>query len=293
MSFDLVLQKEQEVNNFARSLIDRPAFDAIQVTLPVSSSPEIAFIRATSWLYCLYFEAGRVSLRFLKDRGVGYAVMDRTQSDHHQEAVRCLRTELHHNLGYQDSDQVARKTAEHWRREACGSAFPATGAQWQNCHERLVEDASELLTSILWVLRRIEAEGEGAREYLDEWIRRLERSWTAAEFDPVIEDAKYRLGLPALDTVRFRNRHVDRWRKALDLLEDGFDFVHETTRLIEKTLVDESSHVLPITGNDIIMHLKVEPGPEIARLLREARLIHEERHLDRDAILEHLRQSQG
>ena len=81
---------------------------------------------------------------------------------------------------------------------------------------------------------------------------------------------KYRLGREALSTVGFRQRHLDRWRKQLDLLDEGFDFGYEATRLVEKTLLDEDSVVLPITGRDIIESLGVKPGPRVGYLLEQA-----------------------
>jgi len=71
-------------------------------------------------------------------------------------------------------------------------------------------------------------------------------------------------------TVKFRQRHCERWRKQLEKLEDGFDFDFEATRLIEKALLDDDSNVLPITGKDVIDAIGVEPGPIVATLLQEA-----------------------
>jgi hypothetical protein len=271
MSFDKVLRAHQNINSLARSMIRRTAFDELHVILPDPNSPEPGFIRATSWLYCLYFEAGQVSLTFLRRLGEAYAIVDRESSDRHVEAVRCLRTELHHNLGFADSDHHARTAAEIWRRKACGTVLPHTDEEWRSCYDRLIDDAYIFLGGINDVVRRIESEGEMAQAHIDQWLQRLDRSWTAAEFDPLVEDAKFRLGRNALNTVAFRNRSIDRWRKQLELLDDGFDFNFEVTRLIEKTLLDEDSIVLPITGRDIIESINIKPGPQVGALLEEAR----------------------
>ena len=221
MSFEEVLRSHQGIDTLARSLIGRPAFDELHVLLPDPTSPEPSFIRATSWLYCLYFEAGRVSLTFLRRLGEAYALVDRETSDQHIEAVRCLRTELHHNLGFADSDLATRTAAEGWRRKACGTALPRTPEHWSGCYKRIVHDSHTFLGGVDAVVRRIESDGDGARQHIDDWLRRLQRNWTAPEFDPLIDDAKYQLSREALNTVAFRNRHVDKWRQHLDLLEDG------------------------------------------------------------------------
>jgi hypothetical protein len=288
MSFEEVLRSHQGINTLARSLLGRPAFDELYVLLPDPTSSEPGFLRATSWLYCLYFEAGRVSLTFLRRLGEAYSLVDRDEADKHVETVRCLRTELHHNLGFADSDLAARTAAESWRRQACGTALPQTSVQWMACYDRIVDDAHAFLNGVDTVVRRIESGGDGARPNIDEWLRRLNRNWAGAAFDPLIDDAKYRLARESLNTVAFRNKHVDKWRKYLELLEDGFDFEFEATRLIEKTLLDEDSVVLPITGRDVIVALGVKPGPEVGVLLEEARRHFEVYRCTKDDLLAHL-----
>ena len=288
MSFEEVLRSQQGINTLARSLIGRPAFDELHVLLPNPTSPEPGFIRATSWLYCLYFEAGQVSLTFLRRLGEAYSLVDREASDQHVEAVRCLRTELHHNLGFGDSDLAARREAESWRRKACGTALPQTQNQWRACYDRIVDDAYTFLGGLDTVIRRIESDGDGAQQHIDEWLRRMNRNWSAAKFDPLIDDAKYRLARESLNTVAFRNRNIDKWRKHLELLDDGFDFDFEAMRLIEKMLLDEDSVVLPITGRDVIESLGVKPGPNIGKLLEEARRHFEVNRCSRDDLLAHL-----
>ena len=129
--------------------------------------------------------------------------MDRQESDRHVREVRCLRTELHHNLGYGDSDLAARTVAELWRRRACGTAVPRTTAHWKACYARLVGDAHSFLRGIDEVVRRLESNGLEAQSSIHEWHRRLERIWTASAFDSLIEEAKNRLALEALNTVVF------------------------------------------------------------------------------------------
>ncbi len=290
MSFEQVLRYHRGVAALSRSLIGRSAFHELYVAMPDPERPEPGFIRATSWLYCLYFEAGRVSITFLRRLGEAYALMDRSSTDQHVEVVRCLRTELHHNLGFVESDQAARNVAERWRRKASGTAFPNDDQQWRKCYDCLVQEANSFLGTIDQVVRSIEAEGPQGVQRIEDWVRRLERSWPGAAFDPLVDDAKYRLGREALSTVGFRQRHLDRWRKQLDLLDEGFDFAYEATRLIEKTLLDEDSVVLPITGVDIIESLGQKPGPRVGKLLEQARKRFESAPASKEELLSYLRE---
>lgn len=289
MSFEDVLRHYQRINTLARSLVGVPAFDDVQVLLPDPARPEPAFIRASSWLYCLYFECGRASVVFLLRLGEAYRLLDRDDVEIHREAVRCLRTELHHNLGFADSDHQTRMAAELWRRKACGTAVPEAEEQWSQCYERLVSEAGSFLRCIEDVVRRIESDADGAASTIEDWKRRLDRTIPAAAFDPLVEDAKCRLGRTALNTVAFRNRHVDRWRKQLELLEDGFDFAREGTLVIEKTILDEDECVLPISGSDILGELQLKPGPVVGQLLQEARRYFGSHPCDARELLEHLR----
>lgn len=288
MSFGAVLRHYQSINALARSLINRPAFDDIHVLHPDPSRPEPGFIRATSWLYCLYFEAGRVSIDYLVSLGEIFQVIDRNVANQHIEVVRSLRTELHHNLGFEDTDQQARTTAEVWRRGACGTSLPEAENQWGGCYQKLVGDSNIFLRSIEDVVRQIESDSNDADNHLAEWTRRLIRSWPGASFDPLIEDAKRRLGRNALNAVAFRNRHLYRWRKQLELLDDNFDFDREATLLIEKTLLEDDSAVLSISGRDIMEQLQIEAGPLVGRLLQEAKRYYESNGCNPEEILEHI-----
>lgn len=289
MSFARVLRIHQQVNALSHSLIGRPAFEEMHVIIPDSSSPEPGFIHATSWLYCLYFEAGRVSLTFLRRLGEAYGLIERSNADEHIEVVRCLRTELHHNLGFADTDQAARTVAQSWRRKVCGTAIPREDGHWCKCYDCLVDTAYGFLNSIDQVVRRIEADGDRSAMQIDDWLRRLERNWSVAAFDRLVDDTKYRIGRDTMNTVSFRNRHIDRWRKQLDLLEDDFDFEDEATRLIEKTLLDEDSIVLPVTGRDVMDALELTPGKRVGYYLEEARKIFESAPCSREELLTHLR----
>ncbi|MCO7188111.1 MULTISPECIES: hypothetical protein [unclassified Pseudoalteromonas] len=289
MSFEEILIISQRINRLSQSIIHTHAFQEQNVALPNRNSPEPSFIRATSWLYCLYFESGRVSIKFLKDLGQTYSVVDKSIIDEHLEVVRSLRTELHHNLGFENSDAETRRVAESWCRGACSTSIPNKDEDWAACYTQLVLEATSLLKKIEEVVRSLEQDSENCAYYAAEWHNRLKRSWPAAKFDPLIEDIKIRLGRNSLNTVEFRNRNLRRWTKALEILEDGFSFEFEATRLIEKSMLDDSTLVIPITGNDIITILGLAPGPEVGKLLAKARTYFSSKPCNKDELLSYLK----
>jgi hypothetical protein len=221
--------------------------------------------------------------------GEANGLMDRDMTDKHIETVRCLRTELHHNLGFADSDLDARNSAENWRKRACGTVLPQSSKQWEACYVGIVNDAQALLERIDAVVRYIESNGEEAQQHIDEWLRRLNRNWTGAMFDLIIDNVKYQLAREALNTVGFRNQYLDKWRKQLDLLDEGFDFGFEATRLIERTLLAEDTVVIPITGRDVIEFFGIKPGVEVGTLLLNARRHFEVHRCTKDELLAHLK----
>lgn len=287
MSFDKIQRTNQNINMLTRSLVGKPAFEEVNVTLPDPNYPELGFIRATSWLYCLYFEGGRINLSYIQELCDVYGV-DRTALKDHIENVRCLRTELHHNLGFESSDQNARVRVDAWRKQACGTVLPQTEEQWSACYQNLMDEANEFLVKIEVLLRKLEQDQDPI-EKINEWKRRLDRSWPAFEFDPLIEDVKCILGREQLKTVSFRNKNLGRWRQCLDLLSDGADFDREKILLIEKSILDDSNKVLPVTGRDIIDEFKIEAGPQVGIFLEKAKEAYEAGLTDKAEIFDYLR----
>lgn len=287
MSLEKLLRHREQINALSRTILQgRPAFEDVHVLLPDPKNPESAFIKATSWLYCLYFEAGKASVRFLQRCGIACSLIAHEDGEQHLNVVQCLRTELHHNLGFQDADYKRRNTACTWRRMTCGTAVPESDDEWRKCYNRLICDATTFLEQGLMVVRHIETSGE----YAEEWLRRVARDRPAASFDPLVEDAKIRLGYVALDTVKFRNRHYDRWRQQLELNDDSYDFEYEATRLIEKSLLSEDSSVPPLTGKDIMNILDIPAGAQVGEILRKMKNHWESSKCTREALLDYLRQ---
>ena len=267
--------------------------EGVNVWLPDPNRPETAFLRVTSWLYCLYFEAGRVSIRFLLRAGQADGLIDHQAAQKHLEDVRCLRTELHHNLGFEASDQTTRSSAETWRRRASGTAVPDSDGDWRRCYDAVVAEAISFLGGLEAVVRRMEGEGDRAVDRLLDWTRRLDRDWGAAELDPVIRDAAYRLGRNGLNVVAFRMRHLERWRSTFEQLEDGFDLEREAAALVEKALLDDAGSVLPISGVDVMSEFGLAPGPDVGKALAEARKLFQARPMGREELLGELARAAG
>src|SRR5579884_2858911 len=70
----------------------------ISLQLRDYSSAELTFLRTVSWLYVLYYEAGKVNISFLYDQLPAYKLGDEKQLAEHLKIVQHMRTFLQHNL---------------------------------------------------------------------------------------------------------------------------------------------------------------------------------------------------
>lgn len=288
MTFADLLAAFQRLDQLAFAVLQTPAFKAMHVTLPGPGSSELKFIRASAWMYCLYIEAGRVSIDFLIRQGLAFGSIDPDDAKDHINYVRCLRTESSHNLGFTDSDQASREAAQRWRRRACGTAVPNREADWDRCIDALCRDGHHFVDRLYDVVRRLEEQQAECQLQLTEWKRLLDRDYSVADFDRVVEATKNRFGSGMMNTVAFRNRHLDRWRERLRALEDGFDFSREAALLVERSLLDENGNLLPISGDDVMSFFDIGPGQTVGRILARARALYDENPCNGEQLLDKL-----
>jgi hypothetical protein len=203
----------------------------------------------------------------------------------HVDITRKLRTLLYHNIDpTSDSGSATRADCEDWFATACGTKVPGDATHWDACLRREARDAWEFLTTLLTVLRHIEADDNRA-QIIQDWQSRIMRHHPANSFDPIVSAAAIDMGKPTVDVVAFRGRHLSRWQTALEALDDSYDFETEARRLIESSLLKEAEPALPITGRDVIRHFGVSPGPEVGRLLALAKAHYDRRPCTREELL--------
>ena len=109
------------------------------------------------------------------------------------------------------------------------------------------------------------------------------------EFDSLISIIAADMGHDGLDPVRLRLRFYDGWSRQLDLLSGDFEFEVEARKLIEHTLLSETTAVLPLTGKDVMEEFGIAPGPEVGRMLQRASAIYMSTPCSRKDLIEKLR----
>jgi hypothetical protein len=91
---------------------------------------EFGFLRAVSWLYALYFEAGKVSVEFLLEQLAAYGIDHDGGQISHTVIVQQMRTYLQHNLDpTKEQNRAIQYACENWFREQCKAPVPTTGNQ--------------------------------------------------------------------------------------------------------------------------------------------------------------------
>lgn len=288
-----VLKQELELRAASLLQAQHLAFLELSLRQPTFSPSELGFYQVVSWLYCFYYEAGRVSFPFLLEHFSVYNLegQDRHQEDY--ERVRELRTQLQHNLNLESSSDLELQThCERWYSKRCGSAIPGTDKEWENCLEALLSEAQELLRAAINCIREIEKD-EAKVRVVEQWLFQIRRYHPPHEFERLIAVAARDMGQEFLDPVRICDRYYDKWSKELRLRMGDYDFEFEARKLIEHTLLTDAELPLPITGQDIIRQLGIPPGPSVGRLLKKARILYTENPSSKEDLIQRLAVEEG
>ena len=291
--YQIEVQKE-ELDNRASSLLGerRTAFQDLNVRLPRLSPAELAFYQVVTWLYGFYYEAGRVSLRFLIGKFGVYGLASEEDPGNHYQDIRFLRTYLQHNLNLESStDLKTQRYCEEWFQERCGSAIPGTSDEWNECLFSILRGSINFLSMSIACVRAIERD-EAAETVVRQWLVRIRRHHPKHEFENLVAIVIHDLGQDSLDVAKITAQHYEKWSN--DLLSRSLDYVFEEEgrKLIEQTILSEGELPLPISGVDLISTFGIPSGPEIGRLLRSARRLYQENPCGKDELLFRLRESE-
>lgn len=227
------------------------------LSLPTGEDDELSFVRLVVWSYALLQENGRVSLKFLRELG-------KSPKEEVVERVMALRAWLTHNLSLtKDSERL--NIARAWLRKSCGAHLDLKPEHWKQCFLALTNEMCEFLQRALASCAVLEDPTDGPHNVL-ELRRRLSKNWDAYQFDRYVEEAAARLGLDNVDIVGFRTRHLNQWRKVVELAEDG-NTARLLTLRVETDLVKWFGETLPLTATEVLEHIPLEPRALCALLL--------------------------
>ena len=278
---------KQELEERAASLlgISRTAFQETSVRNPRFSPPELGFYQTVTWLYAFYYEAGRISLRFLIDRLETYGLGQDGDRRRHYEDIGRLRTFLQHNLNLDSVQDIrTRWTCEEWFSEACGSAIPGSDTEWNQCLVHILSDSEAFLAAAIDCVRAIERD-EASNMIIRQWSTRLLRYHPKHEFENLVSLVIHDIGQDSLDPAQLTERYYERWSRNLRFRSDGYIFEEEARRLIEQTILNEAQLPPPISGLDIMREFGIPPGPDVGDLLRKAKALYDSNPCSPDQLI--------
>ena len=250
---------------------------------------EAGFLKSISWLYALYQEAGDQNIDFLVEKLQTYSSQDVPFCKEHLRTVYCLRTTLQHSLDLTSKrNSDIKDYSDQWFMSVIKKCEPFNSNTWRLSLYKLFKEARKFLDNLQNTLEKI-GEDEFCSEIILEWNVKSRRYHSPHEFDPIIFNTAKDLGIDSIDPVKIRNKHYDRWKKQLELLNGDYNFETEARKLIETSLLELFTAKLPITGKDIIEHLGIPPGPIVKQLLGLAQAICQNEKCTKDKLLLKLR----
>jgi hypothetical protein len=268
-------------------------FERISLQLRSFTPSELGFLRIVSWLYVLYYEAGKVNVEFLRGLLPAYLLDEDGKHLSHLKTVHYMRTFLQHNLDpTKEQNRMIQIACENWLHHQCQTRVLTEDRHWKICLISLLREATDFLTAFRDCIHCIEQD-ECREDILNLWRLRRKRYHPPYEFEKLISLAAADMGRENINAGHLCKRYYERWSRELDLQQGNYDFEVEARKQIEHVLLVETAAVLPITGHDIMEIFNIPSGPQVGELLRCARIIYDAEPCTSDILIEKLRQNKN
>lgn len=288
-----LISVKQELDSLSISLngIGNKVFDDLSLMQPRLEPAELGFIRTISYLYANYFEAGKVSVKFLKDLLKAYDSESGMKCELHYKLVNDLRTFSQHNLNLnEEHGSGIKENCENWFLCSSGTVLPVTEFHWQNCLRVILDEAQDFLTSLVICLRKLETD-ESRTELLARWSFKRTRHHPVDKFDKLIDIAANDMGRHYLDATAFRKKHHSKWISKLEALTDDYIFEEVAREMIEYEILSDARPPTTLNGKTLQEDLGIPPGPELGKLLEKMhRFIDQNPTMTKEQIYSYLKE---
>jgi len=264
-------------------------FEAISQRMPRFVPAELGFLRLVSWLYLMFWEAGKVNVPFVIKRFDAYSLDADGAVRRHLSVVRELRTYTQHNLsGEEAHDKTTMGNCYAWFSSQCGTAVPDSDDEWSRCVLALLHESLAFLDVLLSVLRLIEKD-ESRDVISKEWRFRRSRYHPPHQFEALVSSIASDMGHEYIDPERLVRRNYDKWTQNLKAFSSGYIFEVEARKLIENAILTDLTNLMPITGVDVIREFSLQPGKLVGQLLETAQELYQRSPCGRTELFERLR----
>ncbi|MEG4285163.1 hypothetical protein QUB68_18715 [Microcoleus sp. A006_D1] len=272
-SFDKLSACKQEIDSIVSQIIEGDQlFGSISIQFTSDGIPECRFQRVTSWLYTLYWEAGKKSdIKFLVELFDKFSLDAGRNLSSHFYLVQSLRTLLQHNIANEDAhnSKIQRNCSE-WFESICEVSQPENDFHWEKCLLKLIDESQSFLEAILKCIQLIES-NESKDELIYQWNMRRKRYFSPWDYDNLIREVMGDIGVTK-DVVQLRNRYQTKWNKFLKNLSIDANFTFELKKLILDTLLDDQEKLMPLMSDDIMSEFGIAAGSQdMRKILAKAR----------------------
>ncbi len=289
MAFIELSAAVHDLRNSLRSTVGEEALRELTIRVPAGESDEASFFRLVNWSYALLFEAGRITVPYL------LKLPSRTPSGSVRPQVarglvNSLRTWCVHDIGFSsDRSTGIMREVQTWFIERCGGCPPDSDDAWRLSFEDLCYKVGLIVEHCQGAVDLVLSSPDDRDDTIADLQRRLDRSWPACRFDEVVSDACTRFGL-SLNVMKFREPRLPKWRQYLETVPEEDDPRTKVIGIIERDILDHTSDILPINGNDVMNAFNLSPGPIVQDVLVQARTLFRSGIRDPSELLEQLKE---
>lgn len=277
----IIINKTAEENNKLQ-----PVFKLQSIPSLTFTCYEAGFLRIVSWLYMVFYEAGRADTIFLLEKMKGFELdKDGIYKDYYK-LIHALRTNLQHSMNFQNQRNDALKQAtELWFIKQIHISYPRTSAEWRKCLRMLLIEALSLFEAMEKMVQIIISDDD-SKQLILSWNQDASHFHEPSDFDQIIYNVAHEIGIQ-IDVVKHRNKYFELWTKKIEVLPAGYDFESEARKMVQKTLLEDPP--IPVTTSEIMKELKITAGPIVGYYLKQAKQLYFDSPCSREQLLERLK----
>lgn len=280
MTYQDLEQLKQNIDTLASQINQQESnfkiFEEMK-TLSLGTSDECQFLRLVSWLYSMYFEAGRKSgLKWLVDRLETYNLDPDMRLKNYFERINPLRTFFQHNLqSGDDYNGKIKRTCRDWFKSLCGVDSPLEDHHWNTCFEVCLKETFDFLDAIKQCLCEIDRD-ESKDEMLKDWLSYRKGLFSVVDYNNLIREVASDLGFNIDSIKKFRNKLEDKLqsKRLTKIIRDGDNETMTIKKIITDMLLEEPTVLMPLTASDVIEEFSIEAGnSKIFEILKKGKII--------------------
>ncbi|OXR99726.1 hypothetical protein [Shewanella algae] len=251
-------QKIDDINTLIAQLLnDKNSvfFEKVNVIRPNSQNKELSFVRLVTWLYTLYYEAGKNPLKVIKS---SMSNSSKELYNAHSKRVNSFRTKLHHNLDRASSRDFKIESDYHkWMKSVCNRNIPTSELEWEQCSAQLLQEAHDVLSKIAYELELMTDTPTQKEIFTFNWVASKEKSLAPYIYDNLIKNSLHYINQKNIDIVSYRKKYYEEWNANISLLNSESNYEEEASKIIESSIVKDFYIRLPVTIEVLSQHFSL------------------------------------